>query len=90
MGLEYYSKHSRFAAPVPVCPHDTERGLPMKTSASMPTLKDVLDAIERLEPGTRKRDLRSAVSSFCKAVGKSPEHILAHPKEIRPDNQTSW
>ncbi len=56
----------------------------MKTSSTMPTLKDVLDAIERLEPGTRKRDLKSAVSSFCKAVGKSPEHVIAHPKEIRP------
>ncbi len=84
MGLEYYSKHSRFAAPVHLWPHDTETGLTMKTSSTMPTLKDVLDAIERLEPGTRKRDLKSAVSSFCKAVGKSPEHVIAHPKEIRP------
>ncbi len=60
----------------------------MKTSASLPTLKDVLDAIERLEPGTRKRDLKSAVNSFCKAVGSSPEHVLAHPKEIRPLRQS--
>ena len=75
---------SRIAAPVLVCPHDKEWSLPMNRSPTLPTLKDVLDAIERLEPGTRKRDLKSAVSSFCKAVGKSPEHLLAHPKEIRP------
>ena len=56
----------------------------MNTRSTIPTLQDVLDAIEQLEPGTRKRDLKSAVSSFCKAVGKSPHAVLAHPKDIRP------
>jgi len=56
----------------------------MNTRSTIPTLQDVLDAIEQLEPGTRKRDLKSAVSSFCKAVGKSPHMVLAHPKDIRP------
>lgn len=55
----------------------------MSTRSTIPTLQDVLDAIEPLEPGTRKRDLKSAVSSFCKAVGKMPHLVLAHPKDIR-------
>lgn len=56
----------------------------MNTRSTMPTLRDVLDAIEQMEAGTRKRDLKSNVSSFCKAVGKAPELVLAHPREIRP------
>ncbi len=76
--------HSRITPPVRSCPHDKEKGLTMNTRSTIPTLQDVLDAIEQLGPGTRKRDLKSAVSSFCKAVGKSPHAVLAHPKDIRP------
>lgn len=50
---------------------------------NIPTLADVLVRIDAMEEGTRRRDLRSAVSSFCKAVGKRPEEILVIPHEIR-------
>lgn len=50
---------------------------------NIPTLADVLLRIDVMEEGTRRRDLRSAVTSFCKAVGKRPEEILVIPHEIR-------
>ena len=46
---------SRIVLSVRSCPHDKEWSLPMNRSPTLPTLKDVLDAIERLEPGTRSR-----------------------------------
>lgn len=55
----------------------------MPINAAMPTLQDVLNAVEQRESGTRKRDLKSAVTTFCRAVGKAPAEILALPKDIR-------
>ncbi len=55
----------------------------MPDSPTIPTLQDVLDAIARLQPGTRQRDLRSALRTFCRAIGKEPQGVLALPKEIR-------
>lgn len=55
----------------------------MKSEQSIPTLQDVLDEVETLEPGTKKRDLKSAVMTFCRVVGKSPRDVLVVPNEIR-------
>lgn len=55
----------------------------MVEHSNIPTLADVLVQIDTMEEGTRRRDLRSAVTSFCKAVGKRPEEILVIPHEIR-------
>lgn len=55
----------------------------MVEHSNIPTLADVLVRIDAMEEGTRRRDLRSAVTSFCKAVGKRPEEILVIPHEIR-------
>lgn len=51
--------------------------------SNIPTLADVLVRIDAMEEGTRRRDLRSAVTSFCKVVGKRPEEISVIPHEIR-------
>lgn len=55
----------------------------MSSDAPIPTLQDVLDKIETLEAGTKKRDLKSAVMTFCKVTGKSPNDVLAVPRELR-------
>lgn len=55
----------------------------MTNATSLPTLQDVLNKIEGLETGTQKRDLKSAVNTFCRVVEKRPTEILAVPKEIR-------
>ena len=55
----------------------------MKSEQSIPTLQDVLDKVETLEAGTKKRDLKSAVMTFCRVVGKSPRDVLVVPNEIR-------
>lgn len=48
-----------------------------------PTLQDVLDRIDEQPAGTRKRDLKSAVRGFCKAIGKAPREVPASPQHIR-------
>lgn len=53
------------------------------TPNAIPTLQDVLDRIDAMEPGTRKRDLKSAVNSFCRAVARQPGEIAAVPHQIR-------
>ena len=55
----------------------------MPPTTAIPTLQNVLEKIECLEPGTRKRDLKSAVVTFCKVVGRSPASVLVVPHEIR-------
>ncbi len=55
----------------------------MKSQQSIPTLQDVLDKIEMLEEGTKKRDLKSAVVTFCRVLGRSPGDVLAVPHELR-------
>lgn len=55
----------------------------MSSDAPIPTLQDVLDEIETLEAGTKKRDLKSAVVTFCKVIGMSPRDILVVPRELR-------
>lgn len=55
----------------------------MTNATSLPTLQDVLDKIEGLETGTQKRDLKSAVNTFCRVVEKRPAEIPAVPREIR-------
>lgn len=55
----------------------------MTNATSIPTLHDVLDAVDQRESGTRQRDLKSAVATFCRAVGKQPAEIFALPKEVR-------
>ncbi len=55
----------------------------MSSDAPIPTLQDVLAKIETLEAGTKKRDLKSAVMTFCKVTGKSPNDVLAVPRELR-------
>ena len=55
----------------------------MPNDTPLPTLQDVLEKIEALEEGTKKRDLKSAVNTFCRAVGQHPAAVLAVPKEIR-------
>lgn len=55
----------------------------MSSDAPIPTLQDVLDKIETLEVGTKKRDLKSAVMTFCKVTGKSPKNVLAVTRELR-------
>jgi integrase len=60
----------------------------MASSPSLPTLQQVLDKIEADVEGTRKRDLKSAVNSFCRAVGKAPGDIVAIPREIRSLRET--
>lgn len=55
----------------------------MTNATSLPTLQDVLDKIEGLETGTKKRDLKSAVNTFCRIVEKRPAEVPAVPREIR-------
>lgn len=55
----------------------------MKSEQSIPTLQDVLDKVETLEAGTKKRDLKSATMTFCRVVGRSPRDVLVVPSEIR-------
>jgi integrase len=55
----------------------------MSSDAPIPTLQDVLDKIETLEAGTKKRDLKSAVITFCKVIGKTPSDVLAAPHALR-------
>lgn len=55
----------------------------MKSEQSIPTLQDVLDKVETLEAGTKKRDLKSAVMTFCRVVERSPRDVLVVPNEIR-------
>ncbi len=55
----------------------------MPNATQIPTLQDVLAAIAARESGTRKRDLKSAVTTFCRAVGQPPQAVLAQPPEIR-------
>lgn len=55
----------------------------MKSEQPIPTLQDVLEKIETLEAGTKKRDLKSAVMTFCRALGRSPRDVLVIPNEIR-------
>lgn len=55
----------------------------MPKDTPLPTLQDALHKIEALETGTQKRDLKSAVNTFCRVVGKSPAAIPAVPREIR-------
>ncbi|WP_273678657.1 site-specific integrase [Erythrobacter fulvus] len=55
----------------------------MQSAPSIPTLQHVLERIEALEPGTQKRDLKSAVKTFCRAVGKHPAAVSVVPSEIR-------
>lgn len=55
----------------------------MPNDTPLPTLQDVLEKIEALEEGTKKRDLKSAVNTFCRAVCQHPAAVLAVPKEIR-------
>lgn len=55
----------------------------MTSTPDLPTLQHVLDHVETTLDGTRKRDLKSAVTSFCRAVGRQPDEILAIPHVIR-------
>jgi integrase len=55
----------------------------MHYDSYIPSMMDVLERIDAKLEGTRRRDLRSAVSSFCKAVGKAPQEIAVVPHEIR-------
>lgn len=55
----------------------------MVECSNIPTLADVIAKVDAMEEGTRRRDLRSGVTSFCKVVGKRPEEILVIPHEIR-------
>jgi hypothetical protein len=55
----------------------------MQSGYYIPSMMDVLEKIDDQLTGTRRRDLRSAVSSFSKAVGKVPQEIAVVPHEIR-------
>lgn len=55
----------------------------MQTSTPIPTLQHVLEKIETLGAGSKKRDLKSAVMTFCKVVARSPSDIVVVPSEIR-------
>jgi integrase len=55
----------------------------MSSDAPIPTLQDVLDKIETLEAGTKKRDLKSAVMTFCKVIGKTTRDVVAVPHTLR-------
>lgn len=55
----------------------------MSSDAPIPTLQDVLDKVETLEAGTKKRDLKSAVVTFCKVTGKTPSDVVAVPHALR-------
>jgi integrase len=55
----------------------------MHYDSYIPSMMDVLERIDAKLEGTRRRDLRSAASSFCKAVGKAPQEIAVVPHEIR-------
>ena len=55
----------------------------MELKPQIPTLQDVLSAVGQLEAGTRRRDLKSDVTTFCRAVGKAPAEIAALPREVR-------
>lgn len=55
----------------------------MQSASPIPTLQDVLDKIETLETSTKKRDLKSSVTTFCKVAGRSPREILVVPSKLR-------
>ena len=55
----------------------------MPSHTAIPTLHDVLEKIETLENGTQKRDLKSAVNTFCRAAQKNPSAVLAVPRQVR-------
>ena len=54
------------------------------TDPTAATLQDVLDGITANElPGQRRRNILSAIRTLCKAVGKAPSQMPAHPGMLR-------